>query len=213
MRPRNRKGLERRVAECADVTVQNPQQCRGVWKSVFGNDHPIHLELGCGKGRFVTQMATLHPDINFIALERVENIIVLAMEKVREAELPNVRFLTTEAKFLPEIFAENEIDRIYLNFSDPWHKNRHAKRRLTSERFLPLYRTILRPGGSIWMKTDNRPLFDYSIQSFEENGYTLKNVCFDLHHSDFEGNVMTEYEQNFSSKGFPIHRLEAFPKK
>lgn len=212
MRARNRKGLKRRIALCTDVTVQAPEENRGKWNAVFGNDNPIHLEIGCGKGKFIAEMAALHPNINFIAMERVENIIILAMEKVKNAELPNVRFLQTEAHRLPEFFETGEISRIYLNFSDPWPKNRHAKRRLTSEKFLPLYRKVLADGGAIWMKTDNRALFDYSIESFEENGFLLQNVCYDLHHSSFPDNIMTEYEQNFSSKGFPIHRLEAYPK-
>ena len=211
MRPRNRKGLVQRMALCTDITILNPTENRGNWNKIFGNDHPIHLEVGCGKGRFITETAALHPEINFIALERVENVIILAMEKVKERELPNVRFLSADAHQLQEIFAESEIERIYLNFSDPWPKKRHTKRRLTSETFLPLYRYILRPDGSIWMKTDNRPLFDYSVQTLEANGFELRNVCYDLHRSDFPDNIMTEYEENFSSKGFPIHRLEAYP--
>ena len=211
MRARNRKGLSRRMALCEDIQIKSPEEWKGRWKALFSNENPIHLEIGCGKGKFITEMASAHPEINFIAIERVENIIVLAMEKVKVLELPNVRFLSVDAHHLTEYFAEGEIDRIYLNFSDPWPKKRHIKRRLTSSTFLPLYRAILSPDGVIWMKTDNRDLFDYSIQSFEENNFTLSNVCYDLHKSDFPGNIMTEYEQNFSSKGFPIHRLEAKP--
>ena len=211
MRARNRKGLDRRVALCEQVKIETPSEWKGAWKDVFGNENPIHLEIGCGKGKFITEMALAYPDINFIALERVENIIVLAMEKAIRLELPNVRFLTIDAHTLTDVFAENEVERIYLNFSDPWPKKRHAKRRLTSPAFLPIYRTILAPNGRIWMKTDNVSLFEYSIQSFQDNGYTLENVTDDLHHSDFSPNIMTEYELNFSSKGFPIHRLEAIP--
>lgn len=211
MRARNRRGLHHRITLCSDVQIKNPKEYKGKWNEVFGNDHPIHLELGCGKGKFITEMALLHPDINFIAVERVENIIVLAMEKALAQEIPNIRFLQIDAKNLPDIFENEEIERIYLNFSDPWPKTKHAKRRLTSSVFLPIYKKVLSKSGNIWMKTDNRALFEFSLASFEKNDYALSNVTFDLHASDFEGNVKTEYEINFSEKGFPIHRLEASP--
>ncbi len=212
MRARIRKGLDRRVQECENVLLREPEQYKGHWHTVFGNNAPIHLELGCGKGKFTVETAIAHPEINLIAVEKVENILVLAMEKAMEAEVRNLRFLNIDAKNLTDIFAEHEIDRIYLNFSDPWPKKRHAKRRLTSERFLPIYRQILTENGAVHMKTDNRALFDYSLQSFEDNGYRLEHVTFDLHHSDFKDNIMTEYEMNFSSQGYPIHRLEAYLK-
>ncbi len=211
MRARNRRGLKQRVSNCSAVQIKEPTLHKGKWHEVFSNSNPIHLELGCGKGKFITEMAILHPNINFIAMERVENIIVLAMEKALEQNIPNIRFLQIDAHELLDIFEEGEIDRIYLNFSDPWPKTKHAKRRLTSEVFLPIYRKVLSKDGCIWQKTDNRALFDYSLESFKEGGYALDHVSFDLHHSDFTGNVMTEYEINFSSKGFPIHRLEATP--
>ena len=185
---------------------------QGGWTEAFGNENPVHIEIGCGKGKFVTEMAQQNPNINFIAVEKCLDVLVLAMERVKNAELTNVRFVPGDILTLAELFPEGTGERIYLNFSDPWPKNGTAKRRLTADGFLNLYRKILKRSGGIWMKTDNRRLFEFSISSFEQNGFLLKNVCYDLHNSDFQGNVMTEYETRFAEQGMPIHRLEAYLK-
>ncbi len=212
MRARKLKHSHERAEACGDYLVRSPIEYKGKWQEIFGNFNPVHLEIGCGKGSFVLGMAKLHPDINFIALERVFDIIVPALEKVNAEKLPNVRFICCDAKELCEIFDEGFFDTIYLNFPDPWHKARHAKRRLTSETFLGTYKYLLKKGGSVNFKTDNRPLFDFSLESFEAGGFELKKVTFDLHRSEYnEGNVETEYERNFSAKGFAINRLEAYP--
>ena len=185
---------------------------QGGWEEIFGNDRPVHIEIGCGKGKFVEEMAANNPEINFIAVEKCLDVLVLAMERSKNAELSNVRFVPGDILTLAELFPEGIGERIYLNFSDPWPKNSTAKRRLTADGFLNLYRKVLKPGGGIWMKTDNRKLFEFSLMSFEQNGFLLKNVCYDLHNSDFRGNVMTEYETRFAEQGMPIHRLEAYVK-
>ena len=195
------------------TVIKNPKEFRGNWTSVFGNDRPIRIEIGMGKGRFLLNMAKTYPNINFIGIERYSSVLLRAVEKFDTEEfsdLPNIRFVCMDARELPEVFAESEVDRIYLNFSDPWPKDRHAKRRLTSSRFLGLYDQILADGGIVEFKTDNQPLFDFSLESVKESGWTLLMQTRDLHHSEFaEGNVMTEYEAKFSAMGNPIYKLEA----
>ena len=195
------------------TVIKNPKEFRGNWTSVFGNDRPIRIEIGMGKGRFLLNMAKTYPNINFIGIERYSSVLLRAVEKFDTEEfsdLPNIRFVCMDARELPEVFAESEVDRIYLNFSDPWPKSRHAKRRLTSSRFLGLYDQILADGGIVEFKTDNQPLFDFSLESVKESGWTLLMQTRDLHHSEFaEGNVMTEYEAKFSAMGNPIYKLEA----
>ena len=156
-------------------------QYKDDWNNVFGNNNPIRLEIGCGKGDFVKGMAENNPDVNFIAVEKATDIIVLALEKINNAKLNNVRFINCDAELLPEYFNREMFDTIYINFCDPWPKKRHAKRRLTSPYFLELFKKILTSDGSIHFKTDNRPLFDYSLETFPESGYRLENVTFDLH--------------------------------
>ena len=195
------------------TVIKNPKEFRGNWTSVFGNDRPIRIEIGMGKGRFLLNMAKTYPNINFIGIERYSSVLLRAVEKFDTEEfsdLPNIRFVCMDARELPEVFAESEVDRIYLNFSDPWPKDRHAKRRLTSSRFLGLYDQILADGGIVEFKTDNQPLFDFSLESVKESGWTLLMQTRDLHHSEFaNGNVMTEYEAKFSAMGNPIYKLEA----
>ena len=195
------------------TVIKNPKEFRGNWTSVFGNDRPIRIEIGMGKGRFLLNMAKTYPNINFIGIERYSSVLLRAVEKFDTEEfsdLPNIRFVCMDARELPEVFAESEVDRIYLNFSDPWPKDRHAKRRLTSSRFLGLYDQILADGGIVEFKTDNQPLFDFSLESVKESGWTLLMQTRDLHHSEFaNGNVMTEYEAKFSAIGNPIYKLEA----
>ena len=175
----------------------------------FSGGMPLHIEIGCGKGRFITETAKLNPDIKYIAVEKVSNVIVLAMEKAAGAELNNLKFMRGNFQIIAEDIPDKSIDRIYLNFSDPWPKKGYAKRRLTHGGFLEIYKRILKDDGEICFKTDNRELFDFSLESFPENGFTLSDVTFDLHNSDFKGNIMTEYEERFSQMGTPICRLVA----
>lgn len=209
MRMRKKKNCDARMERCARFFANEPEKNKGRWREVFGNDNPVHIEIGCGKGGFVTGMAELYPDINFVAIERVRDVLVMAMEKAAEKDLKNVLFTDADAERIEDIFAYGEAERIYLNFSDPWKKNRQAKRRLTHKRFLDRYRKILRPGDKIWFKTDNRQLFEFSLNSFCDEDFKLSNITLDLHNSGFEGNVMTEYETRFSELGQSIYRLEA----
>lgn len=170
------------------------------------------MEIGCGKGRFITESAKLHPDVNYIGIERVPDIIMLAGEKLMREELKNVRLIMADAEKLSEYFEKGEIDRIYLNFSDPWKKARQAKRRLTYHTFLASYKSVLAEKGTVEFKTDNRPLFDFSVEEMQTYGWELSQVCYDLHQSEYEkDNVHTEYEDNFSAKGFTINRLVGRP--
>ena len=209
MRMRKKKHCSERMEKCAELWIKEPEALKGEWKNEFGNDNPIHIEIGCGKGNFVAGMAQLHPDINYVAIEKVEDVIVLAMEKVQSAQLENVRFISIDADRLADFFQKGEICRIYLNFSDPWPKKKQAKRRLTHKNFLDIYRSVLSIGDKICFKTDNRALFEFSLNSFADEDFKLSNITLDLHASGFEGNVMTEYEQRFSEQGMPIYRLEA----
>ena len=200
---------KRETSQHSEVVIPSPERYRGEWKNEFSTKNPLHVEIGIGKGQFITGMAENHQSFSFIGIEMMESIIVTALDKVLAADIDNVRLLNCDAKNLLSIFAENEIDRIYLNFSDPWPKNRHEKRRLTYKGFLDLYKKVLKPGGEIHLKTDNQGLFDYSLESFAEYGLEVKNVERDLHNSDVDGNIMTEYEQKFSEKGHPIYRCES----
>ncbi|MCD8049926.1 MAG: tRNA (guanosine(46)-N7)-methyltransferase TrmB [Clostridia bacterium] len=204
MRMRTRKHLGERMEECGELFIDIEKAPEGEFFT-----HPLHLEIGCGKGRFITELAAQNPEIHYIAAEMIDNVLVLAAEKAKAAELENVRFVSGNVKNLALWLPEGSVDRIYLNFSDPWPKKGHAKRRLTHKNFLDLYKRILVPNGEIHFKTDNLPLFEFSIQSFEENGFELSEVTYDLHNSGFEGNIMTEYEERFSGMGFKINRLVA----
>lgn len=209
MRMRKKKNCAARMERCSELRITEPERYKGRWREAFGNDNPIHIEIGCGKGAFVTGMAAREPEINFIAIEKVEDVIVMAMEKAQAAELKNVRFIDIDAERIEDFFEKGEIVRIYLNFSDPWKKSKQAKRRLTHKRFLDRYKEVLPTGGEIWFKTDNIKLFEFSLNSFAAENFKLKNITFDLHDSDFPGNVITEYEQKFIDLGQPIYRLEA----
>lgn len=191
------------------VCIESPEAYKGKWHTLFENDNPIHIEIGSGKGSFISGMAKLHPEINYIGIEIVESIIISALDKVLEEKVANVKLLSVDAMYLTDYFADNEVSRIYLNFSDPWPKKRHAKRRLTYPDFLDRYKQILAPKGDIHFKTDNRRLFEYTLLTFSEYPLQLTSLSLDLHHSDVEENVMTEYEKKFSEQGFPIYRLEA----
>lgn len=209
MRMRKKKNCGARMERCGDLWIREPEQHKGSWHELFGNASPIHLEIGCGKGDFVTGMAAAHPDINFIAVEKVQDVLVMAMEKAAAAGLTNIYFIDADAERIESIFEKGEIRRIYLNFSDPWKKNKQAKRRLTHKNFLDRYKSVLLPGDYIWFKTDNKQLFEFSLNSMAAENYKLENITFDLHSSDFEGNIMTEYEKRFSEAGMPIYRVEA----
>lgn len=194
-----------------EAVVHEPEQQKGRWKSLFGNDHPLHVEIGMGKGKFIMELAAANPRINYIGIEKYSSVLLRALEKRAEMELPNLYFIRFDAEYLGEIFDRDEIDRIYLNFSDPWPKDRHAKRRLTSKEFLAKYDQCLKREGEVIFKTDNRMLFDFSVEEAAAAGWNLKEVTYDLHHSEYmDGNVMTEYEERFSAMGNPIHRLVAY---
>lgn len=211
MRLRKVKGAVETVHE-SNFVVKDAAVYKGKWNTLFKNDNPIHVEFGTGKGKFISTLALQNPNINYIGIERYDSVLVRALEKVDSLENPpsNLYFLCADAKNAEEYFADGEISEIYLNFSDPWPKARHAKRRLTSPFFMSIYNKLLSSSGSVCFKTDNRDLFDYSVDSIKECGWTLENVCYDLHNSEFaENNVMTEYEEKFSAKGNPIFRLVA----
>lgn len=212
MRLRNIPGSKEVIAE-SDYVIQNPEECKGRWKEVFGNNNPVQIEVGMGKGRFSMDMARLHPDRNYVGIEMYDSVLLRAVQKREELEeeISNLYFIRMDARNLPEVFDEGEVDRIYLNFSDPWPKERHAKRRLTSRQFLEKYDKILAPEGVVEFKTDNRDLFEFSLEEVGEANWILAEHTFDLHHNEkmMEGNVMTEYEEKFSSMGNPIHKLVA----
>ena len=211
MRLRNIRGSKDVIASCPFV-VQEPESCRGRWAEVFGNENPIHIEVGMGKGRFLMDMAVLHPEINYIGIEMYDSVLLRAVQKREklETELKNLFFIRMDARQLPEVFAEGEVDRIYLNFSDPWPKDRHARRRLTSPPFMAVYDQILQKDGRVEFKTDNQDLFSYSLEAIPEAGWRITEYTRDLHHSEMaEGNVMTEYEAKFSAQGKPICKLVA----
>ncbi len=213
MRLRNIPGAEKAIYECNHV-VAKPETHKNKWNELFKNDHPIHIESGMGKGQFITQLAQRNPDINYIGIELYPSVLIRAVEKYQALEEApeNLYFLCVDARYLADIFEKGEVDRIYLNFSDPWPKARHAKRRLTSKEFFKLYDAILADEGQVEFKTDNRGLFDFSVEQLAENEvFHTTAVTYDLHHDPVmnEGNIMTEYEEKFSSMGNPIHKLIA----
>ena len=210
MRIKKKKHGAERLEACGEIVIKDLREEGKSSQQLFGNDNPIRIEIGCGKGDFIVGTAAKEPGVNFLAVEKVSDVLMLAAEKVKRSELTNIRVCCVDAKELAEIFPENSIDRIYLNFSDPWPKARHEKRRLTYRSFLAIYEKILKPDGAIYFKTDNRGLFDFSLEEFKEYGMKLDKLTFDLHNSEYmEGNVMTEYEKRFSSMGVPINRVEA----
>lgn len=192
----------------SDYVIENDRIEKFNWKGEFGNDHPIHIEVGMGKGQFITQLAKRNPDINYIGIEKYTSVLYRAIQKLEEEDIPNLRFLCIDAEIIDKIFPEKGIDRIYLNFSDPWPKERHAKRRLPSRQFLARFDVILKEDGMIEFKTDNRGLFDFAVEEVEETKWKMDVLTYDLHADDVlnEGNIMTEYEEKFSAKGNPIHK-------
>jgi len=209
MRLRRKTGVKERLEEMKDFVLNSPGGIKGRWREVFANDNPLQVELGAGKGSFITIMAKLNPGTNFVGLERVPDIIIDAAVKRKIMNLPNLFLLLADVEHLDSFFAEGEVDRIYLNFSDPWPKKRHEKRRLTHRLYLEKYKTILKKGGEIHLKTDNADFFEFSLLSLAEVGFSLQRITWDLHKSSCEENVMTEYEKKFAEMGKPICRCEA----
>lgn len=208
MRLRNIAGSREVIAE-SKYTVKDPEQKKGLWKKeIFGNDNEIHIEIGMGKGRFIMDMAALHPDINYVGIEKYSSVLLRAIQKQEELQLPNVIFIRMDAEDITEVFDESEVGKIYLNFSDPWPKDRHAKRRLPSREFLKRYDKILKADGVVEFKTDNEGLFTFARDEVEPAGWNIDAITYDLHNDEVmnEGNVMTEYEEKFSSLGNPIFK-------
>ncbi|MCF0131570.1 MAG: tRNA (guanosine(46)-N7)-methyltransferase TrmB [Pseudobutyrivibrio sp.] len=210
MRLRNIPGADDVISN-SSYCINAPKNTKGEWaKSIFSNHNPIHIEIGMGKGKFITTLARNNPDINYIGIERYTSVLLRAVQKVEEDDIPNLRFVCFDAAEIEEIFSANEVDQIYLNFSDPWPKDRHAKRRLTSSSFLDRYDKILKTDGRIEFKTDNKDLFDFSLEEIKNTKpWHIDDYTYDLHNNDKmnEGNVMTEYEEKFSSIGNPICKV------
>lgn len=210
MRLRNVVGAHEKLAR-HDLVINDAKEYKGKWQQLFNNDHAIHIEIGMGKGQFITTLAKKNPHINYIGFEKYTSVLVRALDKIDEEEnLNNIVVVRMDVEEILNVFEKGEIERVYLNFSDPWPKDRHAKRRLTHKNFLEKYKVILKEDGVICFKTDNKDLFDFSLEEIKNNGWVLSKVTRDLHNSDYlEGNVMTEYEEKFVEKGLPIYRLEA----
>lgn len=213
MRLRNVPGAREVMAE-NDYVFTEPVGMKGTWHQVFGNDNPVYIEIGMGKGRFISTLAAQHPDINYVGIEKYSSVLLRAVEKQDELLLPNLRFIRMDAENICEVFDAAEVSRIYLNFSDPWPKDRHAKRRLTSRQFFARYDVILKKEGRVEFKTDNRALFDFSLEEVAAAGWQLDAVTTNLHQDETmnAGNVMTEYEERFSAAGNPICKLIAVRK-
>ena len=205
MRQRNVKNKKEIINNC-EYVILNPSEYKGLWNNLFNNTNPIYIEIGMGKGDFILENALRYPNINFIGIEKFDSILALAIKKI-PSDIPNLKLIRMDALSINDVF-DKEIDKIYLNFSDPWPKKRHANRRLTSSVFLKKYDDIFKNNKEIEMKTDNRNLFEYSIISFNENDYKIKEISLDLHHSDCENNIMTEYERKFSSQNNVIYYIK-----
>lgn len=210
MRLRNIPGADDAILN-SSYCIQNPKEQKGSWQSVFPSAQPLHIEIGMGKGQFLMRMAAAHPDVNYLGIERYSSVLLRALQKMELVPLANLRFICMDAAELTEVFEAGEVSRIYLNFSDPWPKDRHARRRLTSRQFLERYDQILSKEGRLEFKTDNQDLFTFSLAELSEAGWRLDACTRDLHHDEVlsVGNIMTEYEEKFSSKGNAICKLTA----
>ena len=207
MRLRNIQGAEETIQE-SNYVIKTPYDYKNKWNSYFGNNQPLHIEIGMGKGKFIIESAKKNPEINYIGVEKFSSVLVRAIPKIEEERLNNLFVIRMDAISLPELFAKDEVDKIYLNFSDPWPKDRHAKRRLTSKEFLALYDAILSPNGLVEFKTDNKCLFEFSLEQIPIANWVILDYTKDLHHSKLkEGNILTEYEEKFSSQGKLIYKL------
>lgn len=207
MRMRKKKNCEARLEKSGALWIREPEALKGGWHGEFENENPIHIEIGCGKGSFICETARRNPEINYVAIEVVRDVMVLAMERAQPLELKNLRFIIADAANLSDYFEKGEVGRVYLNFSDPWKKSKQAKRRLTHKNFLDVYKKILSVGDCVCFKTDNLKLFEFSLNSFAAEDFKMSEITFDLHNSGIEDNVMTEYETRFSEQGLPIYRV------
>ncbi len=221
MRMRKKKYLDKRLAAVSDILYISDFDDRNFNTAIekkeyldlenwFGSNKPLYLEIGCGKGRFACEYALSHPEINLLAVEKSGNVITAACEEAKQRGIKNLRFIKSGAEYLEKYLKEGSVERIFLNFSCPFPKSGYATHRLTHRRFLKIYKSLLKKGGEIHQKTDNMHFFEFSLEQLSSSGFGLKNVTLDLHKSDFEGNIMTEYEEKFVSQGFPIYRLEAY---
>lgn len=208
MRMRRKKNQDIRLQNCHNIMVLEPGEYKGRWNEYFKNNNEIHIEIGCGRGRFIVATAKKYPDINFIAIEKDESALLSAMEQAKAQEIKNLVFISFFAQELVDVFENEEISRIYLNFSDPWPRKKQAGRRLTHKNFLEVYAQILKNDGYIHFKTDNQGLFEFSLEEFSANAWKMRNISLDLHASAIENNVTTEYEEKFSTLGFRIYRVE-----
>lgn len=205
-----KNALERLKQNDNKYFVENPEEYKGKWHELFNNSNPIHIEIGCGKGKFISELASKNPDINYIAIEKFDSVLLRCLEKVLDLNLANLKLAIIDAAMISNSFSSNEVSRIYLNFSDPWPKKCHAKRRLTSPNFLDEYKKIIVNNGEVFFKTDNRLLFEYSLESISNNGFSISNISLDLHKDldKYSDNIETEFEEKWSKLG-PIYRLEA----
>lgn len=224
MRMRRKRNLVQRLDACASklfeiqtdelnflTTIKQKEYLN--FNEIFKNDNKLVLEIGCGKGQFACEYAKAHPNVNVVAVEKFSNVIVQACEKAIDQNISNVYFIKGDAQYLPKYIKDNSVERIFLNFSCPFPKKKYASHRLTHSHFLEIYKSFLTDSGEIHQKTDNRGLFEFSLQEFSQNGFALKNVSLDLHNSEIENNIVTEYESKFVSMGYPIYRLEAYIKR
>lgn len=206
-----KKWWARPEMEASPLVITNPREYKGKWKEEFKNDNPVHLELGCGRGGFIAQKAVQNPNINYVAVDLKDEVLIYVLKKIEELEITNVRIVPLNIMFISEVFDKDEIEKIYINFCNPWPKERHNKRRLTHTRFLAEYKKFLKAGSEIWFKTDDTDLFNASQEYFKESGLAIKYLTYDLHQSDFDKNIMTEYEKKFTQLGmktmFLIGRL------
>ncbi len=209
MRMRRKKHREDRLAACGDILIDQIMDFKDDIKGTFPeSDAPLRLEIGCGKGKFVTETAQKHPEVNFLAFEKNPDVLVLAAERAKNAGVKNVKFVMCNADILKEFQSDSRCERIYINFCDPWSKVRYSKRRLTHANYLAVWQKLLSPGGQLHFKTDNRDLFEFSLNSFCDFGLKLQNISLNLHASDFEENIMTEYETMFAEMGKKVYRCE-----
>lgn len=196
-----KKWWARPELESSPLVITKSEEMKGNWSEEFKNNNKIYLELGCGRGRFITERAKMNPEINFVAVDLKDEVLIYVLKKLQEQEIENVRIVPMNIMGIANIFDENEISRVYINFCNPWPKERHNKRRLTHTKFLEEYKKFITPTSEIWFKTDNEELFEASIEYFKESGFDIKYLTYDLHNSDFSENIVTEYEEKFTGLG------------